>query len=315
MTAKVSRDRPNLGVGLLSFNTSLVSNHSWADSYRAGINIARTAESLGLESVWLSEHHFVPDGYCPTLMPVAGSILAATEKLVVGTAVVLLPLADPARLCQQVRSLGSLAQRLRLGVALGYREEEFKGLGRVRRERGRVMDRHIEHLIDEIGELGTLTIAAASHVGVSRAIKYDLPLLIDGAVPFSSVVDWVNEYRAVSDKEVTVSRECWINSEGVAAPHAVADREFGYAQYVSWDWSDTHDDQSNPNDGAAMDQLDEIIEWSRGHWLRATERDFDAVLAGLYAVGVDRVHCRLSWSGVPLDEEVVRAIAATGAAS
>lgn len=177
------------------------------------------------------------------------------------------------------------------------------------------MDRHIEHLIDEIGQLGTLTVAAASHVGVSRAIKYDLPLLIDGAVPFSSVVDWISEYRAVCDKEVTVSRECWITGDGVAAPHAVADREFGYAQYVSWDWSDTHDDQSNPNDGAAMDQLDEIIEWSRGHWLRATPRDFSKVLTGLYEAGADRVHCRLSWSGVPLDEEVVKMIAATGAGS
>ena len=298
---------PRVGVGLLSFSTSLVSDHSWSSSYRAGLETAQEVEALGLDSVWLTEHHFVPDGYSPSVMVIAAAMLAATETLVVGTAALLLPLADPARLASQIKSLGELGDRLRLAVALGYREEEFKGLDRDPRKRGRLMDAHVEHLLDEVGARGNLTIAAAAHVGVERAMKYDLPLLIDGAVPLSSVVDWVREYRTVSDKEVTLSRECWIRDDGSAPESAIADREFGYAQYISWDWSASHDEDEA--DSAQID-LEKIVAGSREHWLRATPGDFERILVKISAIGVDRVQARLSWSGVPLDKGVIRNIAA-----
>ena len=297
---------PRVGVGLLGFSTSLVSDHSWSSSYRAGLETAREVEALGLDSVWLTEHHFVPDGYCPSVMVTAAAILAATDTLVVGTAVLLLPLADPERLAHQIKSLGELSDRLRLAVALGYREEEFKGLERDRRKRGRLMDAHIEYLLDEVGDRGNLTIAAAAHVGVERAMRYDLPLLIDAAVPLPSVVEWVREYRAVSDKEVTLSRECWITDDGSAPASAIADREFGYQQYISWDWSASHDEDDT--DSAQID-LEQIVAGSREHWLRATPEDFERILVKLSAAGVDRIQARLSWSGVPLDKGVIRSIA------
>lgn len=297
---------PRVGVGLLSFSTSLVSDHNWTSSYRAGIDTARDVEALGLDSVWLTEHHFVPDGYSPTVMIPAAAILAATETLVVGTAVLLLPMADPKRLADQIKSLGELGERLRLAVALGYREEEFTGFGLARRDRGRMMDAHVEYLLEAIGDTGNLTIAAAAHVGVERAMRYGLPLLIDGAVPLPTVVEWIREYRAVCDKEITLTRECWITDDGVAPKSAIADREFGYAQYISWDWSASHGD--NDGDSAQIDR-EQIILGSRGHWLRATPRDFESVLRKLAAAGVDRVHARLSWSGVPLDKAVIRNIA------
>ena len=297
---------PRVGVGLLSFSTSLVSDHNWSSSYRAGLETAQEVEALGLDSVWLTEHHFVPDGYSPSVTVIAAAMLAATERLVVGTAALLLPLADPERLAYQIKSLEELGDRLRLAVALGYREEEFKGLDRDRRKRGRLMDAHIEYLLDEVGDRGHLTIAAAAHVGVERAMRYDLPLLIDAAVPLPSVVEWVREYRAVSDKEVTLSRECWISDDGSAPESAIADREFGYHQYISWDWSASHDDDET--DSAQID-LENIVAGSREHWLRATPGDFERILVKLAGIGVDRVQARLAWSGVPLDKGVIRNIA------
>ena len=297
---------PRVGVGLLSFSTSLVSDHNWTSSYRAGLDTASQVEALGLDSVWLTEHHFVPDGYSPSVMVPAAAMLAATETLIVGTAVLLLPLANPKRLADQIRSLGELAERLRLGVALGYREEEFKGFGQKRRDRGKVMDANIEYLLDEIGDKGNLTIAAAAHVGVERAMQYSLPLLIDGAVPLPTVVDWVQEYRTVCDKEITLTRECWITHDGSAPESAIADREFGYAQYIAWDWSASH--AQDAGDAAEIDR-EEIIDGSKGHWLRATPEDFETILRKLSAAGVDRVHARLSWSGVPLDATVLQNIA------
>jgi alkanesulfonate monooxygenase SsuD/methylene tetrahydromethanopterin reductase-like flavin-dependent oxidoreductase (luciferase family) len=37
------------------------------------------AEQHGFEDIWLSEHHFIEDGYSPSLMPIAAAIAARTK--------------------------------------------------------------------------------------------------------------------------------------------------------------------------------------------------------------------------------------------
>ena len=109
----------------------------WPELYESGLRFAEEAEALGLDEVWLTEHHFADDGYCPALLPVAAAIAARTTRIRIGTKVVLLPFHNPLRLAEDVAVVDVLSGgRFDLGVAAGYRHEEFAGFGIDRSERG-----------------------------------------------------------------------------------------------------------------------------------------------------------------------------------
>ena len=304
---------PRLGLGLLSFNLTPSQEFTWTGSYRNAIRDARRAEALGLESIWLSEHHFVSDGYCPALMPVAGALLQATETLIVGTAALLIPLTDGRRLARQLRSLGTLGERFRLGVAIGYRSEEFRGMGRDRSKRGRMMDAMLEDLIGEFGP-ERIIICASSPVAVDRAIRYDLPLLTDEAVPVATALEWGRRFRATTDKELTMYRGIWLSADGSAPPEKVWERDLAYWQYLAWDYEPSWlDDDSPPSTEPFLRAQADIATLARQgeeKWLRCTPAQFAALLKELAAAGFDRFIARIAWAGSPLDDDVMQALAA-----
>ena len=91
--------------------------------------IAR-AEALGWDDVWLSEHHFIADGYTPSMLPLACAIAARTRRIQIGTSVLLLPLHDPLRVAEDAATVDVASNgRFQLGVAGGYRKGEFSGFG------------------------------------------------------------------------------------------------------------------------------------------------------------------------------------------
>ena len=304
---------PRLGLGLLSFNLTPSHRFTWTGSYRNAIRDAQRAEALGLESVWLSEHHFVSDGYCPALLPVAGTLLQATETLIVGTAALLIPLADGRRLARQLRSLGTLRERFRLGVAIGYRSEEFRGMGRDRRKRGQMMDAILEDLIGEFGPDGII-ICASSPVAVDRAIRYDLPLLTDEAVPVSTALEWGRRFREASDKELTMYRGIWLSADGSAPPEKVWERDLAYWQYLAWDYEPSWVDDDVPRSAdpflRAQADIATLARQGAEKWLRCTPGQFAGLLQGLAAGGFDRFIARITWAGTPFDKDVMKALAA-----
>jgi alkanesulfonate monooxygenase SsuD/methylene tetrahydromethanopterin reductase-like flavin-dependent oxidoreductase (luciferase family) len=88
------------------------------------------ADTLGYDSVWLGEHHFSRHGILADCMVQAAAIAAVTERVRIGTGVVVLPFHHPVRLAEQAAMVDILSNgRLDLGVGVGYQRREFNGLG------------------------------------------------------------------------------------------------------------------------------------------------------------------------------------------
>lgn len=119
----------------------------FSEIYRRALEYIALAEEWGYDSVWLSEHHFVDDGYCAGLLPTAAAIAARTTRLTIGTNVLLLPLYHPLRLAEDGAAVDIISNgRFVLGAAVGYRRGEFEGFGVSMRERAGRMDEALEIL-------------------------------------------------------------------------------------------------------------------------------------------------------------------------
>ncbi len=115
--------------------------------YRAVLDQIVWAESIGFDSVWLTEHHFCDDGYTPSPLVLAAAIGERTKHMRIGTNLMLLPLADPVRLAEDAAAVSVLTGgRFDLGVGLGYREIEFEYFGRSLKNRPSLMEEGVEIL-------------------------------------------------------------------------------------------------------------------------------------------------------------------------
>ncbi len=107
-----------------------------ASLYEGIIAQCARAEALGWDDVWLSEHHFIEDGYTPSMLPLAAAIAARTKRVRIGTSVLLLPLHDPLRIAEDSATVDIVSNgRFELGLGAGYRVGEFTGFRIPRRER------------------------------------------------------------------------------------------------------------------------------------------------------------------------------------
>jgi alkanesulfonate monooxygenase SsuD/methylene tetrahydromethanopterin reductase-like flavin-dependent oxidoreductase (luciferase family) len=119
----------------------------WPSVYEGTIAFVRAAEALGLDHVWLTEHHFADDGYLPSPMPAAAALGRETTRMRIGTKVLLLPFYDPLRLAEDIAVADNFAGgRLDVGLAAGYSAREFDGYGRRRGERSARLGEGLEIL-------------------------------------------------------------------------------------------------------------------------------------------------------------------------
>jgi alkanesulfonate monooxygenase SsuD/methylene tetrahydromethanopterin reductase-like flavin-dependent oxidoreductase (luciferase family) len=85
-------------------------------------------ENNGFDDVWLSEHHFIEDGYLPSMLPAAAAIAARTKRIRIPLGVLLMPFHNPVRLAEDIAVVDAISGgRFELGVGVGYKVEEFEG--------------------------------------------------------------------------------------------------------------------------------------------------------------------------------------------
>jgi probable F420-dependent oxidoreductase len=157
-----------------------------------------TAEALGFDSVWMGEHPALP-ATSHTAYPGSGTGLtepsgvplpdplewlafaaARTSTLLIGTAVLILPLHHPAVMAKRVATLDQVSGgRLRLGVGVGWNEQEYVACGASWPDRGRRMD----ELIDAMRTLWSSDVAGFDGPTVSFEPVYSSPKPVHGAVP------------------------------------------------------------------------------------------------------------------------------------
>ena len=156
--------------------------------------LATRAEEVGLDSVWVTDHVVVPRDVSliyrdDMLDPLAVLpwLAGVTERIALGTSVIVLPYRSPLPVAKLLASVDVLsAGRLIVGVAVGWLEGEFAALGVPFRERGRRTDEAIEILrevwTEEFPELETARHRLAGvKVSPMPLQKPRPPILVGGA--------------------------------------------------------------------------------------------------------------------------------------
>jgi len=125
--------------------------------------LARISEELGFESLWPVEHVVMPEEYTSKYpyaedgrMPIPDSaipdpiiwntwVAASTSRLIVGTAMVILPQHNPVVYAKTLASLDVLSGgRTILGAGVGWLREEAEAVGTDFSNRGKRTDEYIE---------------------------------------------------------------------------------------------------------------------------------------------------------------------------
>ena len=94
--------------------------------YTDFVEYVKAADQLGFAAAFMVEHHFTGYGQLSASLNLLSYIAACTERIRLGTAVVVLPWHNPALLAEQVATLDVLSGgRVEFGVGRGYRKVEF----------------------------------------------------------------------------------------------------------------------------------------------------------------------------------------------
>jgi probable F420-dependent oxidoreductase len=114
---------------------------------------AALAEELGFDSVWATEHIIVgpeaadPYGRVYDPLVTLAWIAGWTERIELGTSIVLVPLHHPIHLAKEVATVQELSDRpFHLGVGVGWHEAEYRFMGFEFKGRGRRADESIREM-------------------------------------------------------------------------------------------------------------------------------------------------------------------------
>jgi probable F420-dependent oxidoreductase len=134
------------------------------------VDLARTAERLGFDTLWFGEHYVIPQRFtsghpatsqveynedwilAPTVRLydpwfLLGTIAGATRRLKIGTGICIVPLNHPLLLARVTATAWDMSRgRFLLGTGVGWLKEEFDALGIPFDQRGSRMDEMLDIL-------------------------------------------------------------------------------------------------------------------------------------------------------------------------
>ena len=207
------------------------------------VSLARDAEQLGFESVWVSEHLFHARYVAERLgdrpyhepLTILGAVAANTQRVRLGTSVLVLPFHHPVRLAKTLASLDDLsAGRVTLGVGVAVTKDEFENLGVPFHKRGQIAD----EMLAAMRCLWTQDVPTyqGKHFAFSelrfepKPVQQPLPIWVGGASDraFRRLAHWGNGWHplSVSAKELA---DGVVRVEAAYAEHGRKDEPFEVA--------------------------------------------------------------------------------------
>src|SRR5205809_394540 len=94
--------------------------------YKEALEEVTRAEELGFDSVWMEEHHAVTNHAWPQPFPVLAGSATRTSKVMLGTDIAVAAFSHPVRLAEDIAMLDVMSNgRITLGIAIGYKPDEF----------------------------------------------------------------------------------------------------------------------------------------------------------------------------------------------
>lgn len=118
------------------------------------VDIAKSAELLGFDSIWASDHVVMPQRHLGSFSEVfydpfmlLSFIAAETSTIKLGTSVIILPYRNPVVVAKMVATLDVLSEgRVIFGVGPGWMKEEYDSLSVPYEKRGRRTNEYIQAL-------------------------------------------------------------------------------------------------------------------------------------------------------------------------
>jgi len=107
-------------------------NHRLIEVFDTAVALARTADVLGYETLWLAEHHFQHEGYecIPSIPMLAVDLAHRTRRVKIGCAFNVVPAWHPLRLAEDYAMADILTGgRVVFGVGRGYHTREVETFG------------------------------------------------------------------------------------------------------------------------------------------------------------------------------------------
>jgi alkanesulfonate monooxygenase SsuD/methylene tetrahydromethanopterin reductase-like flavin-dependent oxidoreductase (luciferase family) len=193
-----------------------------SDGYHEFIRYIVAAEEFGFSSAFLVEHHFTGFGQVSASLNLLSYLAARTEKIRLGTAVVVLPWHNPVLIAEAAATLDLLSNgRLDFGVGKGNRPYEFSGFCIPQQEATERFDEAMEVIRrawagkDRFSYRGKwwrydnivvepvpiqqphppFWMGAGSPESIKRAAREGYNLLLDQIAPIDMVIDRVRIFR------------------------------------------------------------------------------------------------------------------------
>jgi alkanesulfonate monooxygenase SsuD/methylene tetrahydromethanopterin reductase-like flavin-dependent oxidoreductase (luciferase family) len=99
------------------------------DLYTQELAQIRRAEALGIDGIWVAEHHFT-ESYISSPITMLAAIAMQTSRVRIGTSIAITPIYYPIRLAEDLAIIDILSNgRVELGAGLGWAIDEYQAFG------------------------------------------------------------------------------------------------------------------------------------------------------------------------------------------